>query len=171
MQYRIATADDVRTMLPADVDKSHYNPDQVDLVYMVDADSGTIKYGRAVDHYLSAYQMFNVVILDDGAELVPSGPWKPLVEGADITPQARRQLAVMSLLDINLDQWVAWLERDLEAEAHLGIQVGDLVAQMIHALQNLGHPGQDKLYLQAIAMLSDEGLVKVIERVTGKAPY
>lgn len=85
--------------------------------------------------------------------------------------QAQRQLAVMALLDITLDQWLSWLERDLEAEAHLGIEVGDLVAQMIHALQNVDQPGQDKLYIQAIASLSDESLVKVIERVTGKAPY
>lgn len=84
MQYRVADVSDIKAMLPAEIDKSAYDPDVHDLVFLVDTSGNdVIKYGRAVDTDRSMFQWFNVVVIPHLAELVPLGGWKPIEEDPD----------------------------------------------------------------------------------------
>lgn len=80
--------------------------------------------------------------------------------------QAQRHLTVMSLLDVTLDQWETWLAKaDLDS---LPSEISDPIAQMIYSLRNPDEPESPQLYMQTIAMLNDENLLKIVEIATGK---
>lgn len=88
--------------------------------------------------------------------------------------QELREMCVGALLDINLGQYHSWLATVTdETLGGMTEPVQRLIAQLIEGLQR-----QDdvldveavQVFLQAIALMSDETLVQVITLVTGKNP-
>lgn len=88
--------------------------------------------------------------------------------------QELREMCVGALLDINLGQYQSWLTTVTdEVLAPISEPVQNLIAQLIQSLQRQEHTfnlNASQIYLQTIALMSDETLVQVITLVTGKNP-
>lgn len=80
--------------------------------------------------------------------------------------QTERIQAVMSILDVNLGQWIKWLNGlDDAALSALDDDVENAASGMIYSLQNPDEPESARTYLQGIATLNDENLANLVEMV------